>query len=87
MTQQLIVLRNAPQHGIPLTLAALKWVAYWREYNGAKDAGAVVRVGGRMYINPEKFHEWMLTEPRISPPGVTTKKAATESQAAEAAGS
>ncbi len=39
-----------------------------REFNGATQAGAIVKFGGRMFVDPPRFLEWMATQPRISPP-------------------
>jgi hypothetical protein len=75
MLRQLVALRKiVPEvHGIPYTPNMLDWINFHREYNGAAAAGALVKCGGRVYVDPMKFLEWMATNPRISPPMKTTK--------------
>lgn len=68
MNRQLVPLKDGPQTGIPLTLAALEWISFHREFNGAEKAGALVKCGGRLYVDPPRFLEWMASSPRISPP-------------------
>jgi hypothetical protein len=68
MSRQFVTIAQAPEHNIPGTAKSLHWVAFHREYNGAEKAGAIVKFGGRLYIDPTKFLEWMATGPRISPP-------------------
>jgi hypothetical protein len=68
MARQLFPLRQGPQHGIPQTVAGLEWISFHREFNGAEKAGALVKCGGRVYVDPPKFLEWMAGGPRISPP-------------------
>lgn len=76
MARQLIPLRkiDPSAHGIPFTPDMLDWVSFHREFNGAAKAGALIKCGGRVYVDPPKFLEWMSTIPRISPP-VTRQKA------------
>lgn len=73
MTRQLIPIAKAHEHEVPCTATSLHWVAFHREYNGARAFGAIVKFGGRLYIDPPRFLEWMATGPRISPPAVRSK--------------
>jgi hypothetical protein len=66
----LVRLKEAPANGIPFSAKALQWISFWREENGAATAGAIVKVGGRLFVDPPKFIEWMRSNPNISPPGV-----------------
>jgi hypothetical protein len=68
MTSRIVPLADAPSNGVPGTKESLHWVAFHREYNGAKSAGAIVKFGGRLYIDIDKYLAWMGTGPRISPP-------------------
>ncbi len=68
MPRQFVPLADAPEHGIPGTPLGLGWVAFHRVYNGAEKFGAIVKFGGRLYVDPARFLEWMATQPRISPP-------------------
>jgi hypothetical protein len=70
MPRQLIPLRKIDPdvHGIPFTPHMLDWISFHREYNGAAKAGALIKCGGRIYVDPPKFLEWMASNPRISPP-------------------
>jgi hypothetical protein len=70
MKRQFVPLARASEHGIPQGQKALAWVANFRDYNGAEKAGAIVKFGGRLYVDPDKFLDWMATGPRISPPGI-----------------
>lgn len=78
MSIQLVPLTKAASPVTPMTKGALQWTAYWREFNGAGKVGAIVKVGGRLYVNPEKFLTWMATGPTISPPGLKKPKAPIE---------
>lgn len=78
MSIQLVQLAKAAAPVTPMTKAALQWVAYWREFNGVEKFGAIVKVGGRLYVNPERFAAWMATGPTISPPGLKKRTAAAE---------
>jgi len=68
MTRQLIPLRKAADHGIPFTPAMLGWISFHRIFNGVEKSGGMVKCGGRLYIDPPKFLDWMASGPRISPP-------------------
>lgn len=68
MSRQLFPLRNGPEHGIPYTVSALGWISFHREFNGVERAGGLIKCGGRMYIDPPKFLDWMASQPRVSPP-------------------
>jgi hypothetical protein len=75
MSIHLVPLAKAARPVTPMTRSALQWVAYWREFNGVEKFGAIVKVGGRLYCNPERFTAWMATGPTISPPGLKKPKA------------
>jgi hypothetical protein len=74
MPRQFVPIASAPDHGIPCTAQSIQWTAFHREYNGAEKCGAIVKFGGRLYVDPPRFLEWMATGPRISPPVVRNKK-------------
>ena len=76
MSRQLVPLSKAQEHAIPVSRNGLEWISFHREFNGAAKAGAIVKFGGRIYIDPPKFREWMATGPRISPPVVRNPKQA-----------
>jgi len=76
MSRQLVAIAKAPDHGIPGTAQSLQWVAFHREYNGAEKFGAIIKWGGRLYVDPDKFLAWMATQPRISPPVQRNKSTA-----------
>jgi hypothetical protein len=74
MTKKLYAIAaDPPEHGLPFNQSQLHWIAFYRDYNGAEKAGAIVKFGGRLYINPEAFLAWMATQPRISPPTARTR--------------
>lgn len=75
MSRKLIPLAAAPAHGVPFTRPALNWIAFHRSFNGAARAGAIVKVGGRLFCDPERFLDWMASEPQISPPGARAQRA------------
>lgn len=54
-----------PQTG--LTVAALRWHVFNEQHNGLREAGAVVRVGRTVLLDPEKLFAWMRTNPRSAP--------------------
>jgi hypothetical protein len=68
MSRQLVPLPKAPEHNIPVSRHGLEWISFHRDFNGAAKAGAIVKFGGRIFIDPPRFLEWMATGPRISPP-------------------
>lgn len=82
MARQLIPLAKLSEHGIPFTRAALNWIAFHRTFNGAARAGAIVKVGGRLFGDPQRFLEWMATGPQISPPGARQQRSNTARDAA-----
>jgi len=75
MFRRLIPLRkiDPEAHGLPFSPNMLDWINFHREYNGAAAAGALVKCGGRVYVDPARFLEWMATNPRISPPMKSSK--------------
>ncbi len=70
MSRCLVPIRKLADPVTPFSKAALNWIAFHREFNGAEKAGAIIKVGGRLYGDPVRFIEWMSTGPRISPPGL-----------------
>ena len=45
----------------------LRALIFWEETNGLKASGAVIRVGRKILIDPQKFYNWISTSP--SPKG------------------
>ena len=41
------------------TQASLRWLIFQARRNGLQQAGAVVRVGRRVYLDPEQFFAWI----------------------------
>ena len=82
MSRKLVPLAKGPEHGIPFTRPALGWIAFHREFNGATRAGAIIKVGGRLFVDPDRFIEWMATSPQISPPGARQQRASGRNSAA-----
>ena len=39
--------------------SALRWLIFRAQDNGLQQAGAVVRVGRRVYLDPERFFAWI----------------------------
>lgn len=76
MSVQLVPLAKAAQPVTPMSRSSLQWVAFWRDFNGVEKFGAIVKVGGRLYVDPQKFLAWMATGPTISPPGLKKPKVA-----------
>jgi hypothetical protein len=76
MHPKIVPISKATDTGIPLSASAMGWVAYWRADNGSAKAGAIFKVGGRLFVDVEKFLEWMKSEPRISPPGIRGRRKA-----------
>lgn len=70
MSRHLVPLAKLPEVGIPYSKAALSWIAFHREFNGCEKFGALVKVGGRLFADPQRFMDWMATGPQISPPGL-----------------
>ena len=50
MQIQLVPLAKAAEPVTPMSRSALQWVAFWREFNGVEKFGAIVKVGGRLYV-------------------------------------
>ncbi len=70
MQSKLVPIAKAPDSGVPLDAKTLNWISFWRRENGAEAAGAIVKAGGRVFVDPARFDEWMRSSPRFSPPGV-----------------
>lgn len=43
----------------PFTEAQLRWWIFNESNNGMRDAGAVVRIGRRVYIDTQGFDRWI----------------------------
>jgi hypothetical protein len=43
----------------PFTESALRWQIFNGAHNGLEAAGAIVRVGRRVYIDVDKFETWI----------------------------
>lgn len=72
---RLVPIAKAPGYGAPLDRKTLEWVSFWREVNGSEAAGAIIKAGGRIFVDLEKLDAWLRTSPRFSPPGVRRRKA------------
>ena len=44
----------------PFTEPQIRWWIFNSESNGMKDAGAIVRIGRRVYIDEEGFENWLV---------------------------
>ena len=42
--------------------AAIRWLIFKSENNGLETAGAIVRVGRRVFVDEAKFYGWMRTQ-------------------------
>ena len=45
--------------GGPFSEASLRWRIFNSEQNGLEQAGAIVRVGRRVYLDPAGFDRWL----------------------------
>lgn len=50
--------------GSPFTEGQLRWYIFNEESNGLAAADAVVRVGGRVYIDVDRFEDWINAQNR-----------------------
>jgi len=41
----------------------LNWIVRRREHNGLSEAGAILKVNGRLYVIRPRFFLWMLNQP------------------------
>jgi hypothetical protein len=46
----------------PFTEAQLRWFIFNESTNGLRDAGAVVRIGRRIYIDTDGFDRWITAQ-------------------------
>lgn len=46
----------------PFTEPSIRWMIFNSETNGLAKAGAVVRIGRRVYIDPDAFDRWIDTQ-------------------------
>ncbi|WP_295438797.1 hypothetical protein [uncultured Thiodictyon sp.] len=66
-----------------VSLGGCRWAIFNSSTNGLDKAGAVVRRGRRVLINPERWFAWQRTNPVCSPPRARTRtKAAPASRIA-----
>lgn len=56
----------------PFSEASVRWMIHKARDNGLAAAGAIVRVGRRVYIDAERFDAWLVQQN----PGLTTLEAA-----------
>lgn len=54
---------------------SLRWMIFNEKYNGLAESGAIIRVGSRIYIDSQKFLNWLRTNPKISPPRPKSSRA------------
>lgn len=48
--------------------ASLRWLIFQGASNGLNDAGAIVRLGRRVYIDPAAFDRWIVAQnPSLQP--------------------
>jgi hypothetical protein len=54
-------LRTVAQHASsgPFTEAQIRWWLFNANSNGMKEAGAVIRIGRRIYIDEDGFERWL----------------------------
>jgi hypothetical protein len=48
--------------------ASLRWMIFQAEANGLSKAGAIVRIGRRVYIDPAGFDRWITAQNPFLPP-------------------
>lgn len=46
------------------TAGSLRWLIFNEHKNGLREAGAIVRIGSRVYIDLTKFDAWLATQQR-----------------------
>ena len=54
----LTVPQFAEQHSA-FSVGGLRWQIFNSENNGLKEAGAIIRLGGKVLINVEKYFQWV----------------------------
>ena len=54
-------LKTVPKfaEGSPFTEAQVRWWIFNEKNNGMNDAGVIVRIGRRVYIDPAAFDRWI----------------------------
>ena len=58
MTRKLTRLRDFADRG-PFTEGSLRWLVFNESSNGLREAGAIVRLGRRVFIDEAKFDGWI----------------------------
>ena len=51
----------------PLTQGQIRWLLFNAATNGLRDAGAVVHIGRRVYIDVDRFDRWVDTQNNSAP--------------------
>ncbi len=69
MSSPLVRLAKFPEAypAMGLTTAALRWQIFNEENNGLREAGAVLRVGRAVYLDPQRYFDWVRTNPQNAP--------------------
>ena len=44
------------------TRTQINWLIRNRKFNGLNDCGAVLKVGGKLYVSREKFFDWFYAQ-------------------------
>jgi hypothetical protein len=65
----ILTVRQLAESQPALTEGGIRWQIFNKDFNGLAHSGALVRVGARVLIDPDKYLGWLRTNPRISPPG------------------
>ncbi len=63
-----LTVKQLPEQQPALSVAGIRWAIFNEDNNGLAESGAVVRVGRRVLIDPDKFLAWMSSNPTLSPP-------------------
>lgn len=58
-TQRVTIAQLAAHPNYPFSEASLRWLVFNARSNGLSSAGAITRVGRRVYINLEAFERWL----------------------------
>lgn len=58
MTRKLTRLREFAERG-PFTEGSLRWLVFNEASNGLREAGAIVRLGRRVFFDEDKFDAWI----------------------------
>lgn len=52
----------AKREDVPFTEPSLRWMVFNEGSNGLRDAGAIVRLGRRVYIDLDRFDAWLTSK-------------------------